>query len=148
MPSSNRPRRLARSIVAATLATVAIGAAAHDNERGRHRLPQLAPAKPGALVGTCEELAARLSGLANTVITGSTTIAAGTLQVAGQPIAEHCRVTGKACTSASARSTARPIRSSSRCGCPRPGTAASSTRATAASTAAWSPPTPPSAAAR
>ena len=96
MPSSNRPRRLARSIVAATLATVAIGAAAHDNERGRHRLPQLAPAKPGVLVGTCEELAARLSGLPNTVITGSTTIAAGTLQVAGQPIAEHCRVTGKA----------------------------------------------------
>jgi len=95
MPSSNRPRQLARSIAAATLATAAIGAAAHDDDRGRHRLPQLAPATPGVLVGTCEELAARLSGLANTVITGSTTIAAGTLQVAGQPIAEHCRVTGK-----------------------------------------------------
>ena len=51
----DRPRRLARSIVAATLATVAIGAAAHDNERGRHRLPQLAPATPGTLVGTCED---------------------------------------------------------------------------------------------
>ena len=93
--SSHMPRRLARSITAAALASIAVGTVAHDDERDRHRLPQLHPARPAALIGSCEELAARLSGLANTVITGSTTIAAGTLSVAGQPVAEHCRVTGK-----------------------------------------------------
>lgn len=59
-----------------------------------HRLPQLAPATPAALIGTCEALPAQLAGLANTVITGSTTIAAGALQVGGQPVAAHCQVTG------------------------------------------------------
>jgi hypothetical protein len=93
MPSSTCPRRLARSIAAATLAAAALGAAAHDNDR--HRLPRLAPAKPGALIGSCEDLAARLAGLPNTAISASTTVAAGTLAVAGQPVAEHCRVTGK-----------------------------------------------------
>src|SRR5687768_5471343 len=93
MPSSNRRRAPARSIAAATLASLALGAAAHDN--ARHRVPRLSPAQPGVLVGTCEELATRLAGLPSTVISGSTTIAAGTLAVAGQPIAEHCRVTGK-----------------------------------------------------
>jgi len=92
MPS-NLPRPLARSIAAAALASMAAGALAHDNDR--HRLPRLSPAKPAALVGACEELATRLSGLPHTVITGAATIAAGTLAVAGQPIAEHCRVTGK-----------------------------------------------------
>jgi feruloyl esterase len=96
MPSPTQAqRRLARSIAAATLAASAVGAAAHDHGRDRHRLPQLSPAKPATLVGACEELTARLAGLAHTVITDSTTIAAGTLNVAGQPIAEHCRVTGK-----------------------------------------------------
>jgi hypothetical protein len=47
------------------------------------------------LVGNCEDLAGSLSGLANTVITGATTVAAGTLVVAGQPVPEHCRVTGR-----------------------------------------------------
>ena len=94
MPS-NLPRRLARSIAAATLASVAAGGLAHDNDRDRHRLPQLSPAKPAALIGACEDLAARLAGLPNTVITASATIAAGTLSVAGQPIAEHCRVAGR-----------------------------------------------------
>ena len=93
--ASHMPRRLARSITAAALASIAVGTVAHDDQRDRHRLPQLHPARPAALIGGCEELAARLSGLANTVITASTTIAAGTLSVAGQPVAEHCRVTGK-----------------------------------------------------
>ena len=63
MPS-NLPRRLARSIAAATLASVAAGGLAHDNDRDRHRLPQLSPAKPAALIGACEDLAARLGGFA------------------------------------------------------------------------------------
>lgn len=86
-------RRLARSIAAATLASSAVGAAAQDG--GRHRLPQLTAAAPAALIGACEDLAARLGGMPNTVITGSTTVPTGTLSVAAQPIAEHCRVTGK-----------------------------------------------------
>lgn len=50
---------------------------------------------PGVLVGTCESLVARLAGLANTTIIAATTVPAGTLSVAGQPIGEHCRVTGR-----------------------------------------------------
>ncbi len=87
--------RRARFSIAAGLACLAMVAAA-DSDRHRHgRLPQLSPAKPGTLVGTCESLAARLAGLANTVIAAATTVPAGTLAVAGQPIAEHCRVTGR-----------------------------------------------------
>jgi hypothetical protein len=93
MPSSNRRRTPARSIAAATFASLALGAAAHDNDR--QRLPHLSPAQPGVLIGACEDLAARLAALPSTVITGSTTVVAGTLAVAGQPIAEHCRVIGK-----------------------------------------------------
>ncbi len=61
---------------------------------GADPLPQLAAAKPAALGGTCEALAAKLADLANTRITSSTTVAAGTLKVAGQDIAQHCLVTG------------------------------------------------------
>ncbi|GAB4120001.1 MAG: tannase/feruloyl esterase family alpha/beta hydrolase [Rubrivivax sp.] len=57
--------------------------------------PQLTPATPGALVGTCEALATRLDGLPATTITSATTIAAGTLLVAGQPVPAHCLVTGR-----------------------------------------------------
>ena len=122
MPS-NLPRRLARSIAAATLASVAAGGLAHDNDRDRHRLPRLSPAKPAALIGACEDLAARLAGLPNTVITGSATIAAGTLSVAGQPIAEHCRVTGKiarACEPGRWQDLCDPVRDAPAQGLERP----------------------------
>ena len=87
------PLGLASSITAAALGLAAFQAVADGHGRGR--LPQLAAATPAALAGTCEELAARASGLPGTVITGSTTVPAGTLALAGQPVAEHCRVTGK-----------------------------------------------------
>ena len=58
-------------------------------------IPQLPPASPADLVGTCDDLLSRLNALPDTMITGSTTVAAGTLMVAGQPVAEHCRVTGR-----------------------------------------------------
>lgn len=57
--------------------------------------PQLGAATPASLSGSCEALAAKLAGLPNTTITGTTTVAAGTLKLAGQDIPEHCRVTGK-----------------------------------------------------
>jgi len=74
------------SIAVAALGTLSLGAAA---------VPQLSPAVPADFVGSCEDLAPHLARLANTTITATTTIAAGTLTQGGQPIAEHCQVTGR-----------------------------------------------------
>ena len=83
-----------RSIAAAAaLAGLASPALADGRHGGR--LPQLRPATPATLAGTCEDLVGRLAGLADTTVTASTTVAAGTLAVGGQPVAEHCRVTGR-----------------------------------------------------
>lgn len=59
------------------------------------QVPQLAAATPAAFVGTCAALAAKLGTLANTAITATTDVAAGTLTVGGQPVPAHCLVTGK-----------------------------------------------------
>ncbi len=84
--------RPARSIAAAALGLAAGAALVAPAQAGR--LPQLGEARPADFVGTCEDLLARLPAIANTTFTASTTVAAGTLTVAGKPIAEHCRVTG------------------------------------------------------
>lgn len=91
--------RPTRGVVILTALCAAAGAScAGDDDRGGHRhrreLPQLSAATPAAFVGACEDLSARLA-LADTAITGSTTVAAGTLAIGGQPVAEHCRVTGR-----------------------------------------------------
>jgi hypothetical protein len=84
-------------LAAAAAVTVALGAssALADNGRHGHRLPRLSPAQPAALLGTCEALAGPLGALANTVITATTSIAAGTLTLAGVPVPAHCRVAGR-----------------------------------------------------
>lgn len=51
--------------------------------------PQLPPATPAGLAGACEDLLARIGTLPATVFT------AGTLLVGGQPVPEHCRITGR-----------------------------------------------------
>jgi pimeloyl-ACP methyl ester carboxylesterase len=81
----------------AAAVTIALGATAAlaDNGRHGHRLPQLAPAQPAALLGTCEALAGALGGLANTVITATTSVAVGALTLAGAPVPAHCRVVGR-----------------------------------------------------
>jgi poly(3-hydroxybutyrate) depolymerase len=84
--------RLLHCIAAAALAAAAVPSVADR----RAALPHLSPATPAALLGSCEDLPARLGGLPSTAITGSSTVAQGVLQVAGQPVAEHCRVTGRA----------------------------------------------------
>jgi feruloyl esterase len=56
-------------------------------------LPQLSAATPGTLAGNCAALTAKLT-FANTVFTTVTDVAAGTLKVAGKPIAEHCLIQG------------------------------------------------------
>ncbi|MCM2495795.1 tannase/feruloyl esterase family alpha/beta hydrolase [Burkholderia glumae] len=60
---------------------------------GSSTLPQLSAATPGTLAGTCAALGARLA-FANTVFSSVTDVAAGTLTVAGKPIAEHCLIQG------------------------------------------------------
>ena len=84
-------RFAARAGVGALTLLLAVGAQAHGRDR---QLPQLTPATPGTLIGTCESLLGRLSGLDHTTITTATTVAAGTLSVAGTPVPVHCRVTG------------------------------------------------------
>lgn len=56
-------------------------------------LPQLTAAVGAPLSGTCAALSTFT--FANTAITSATTVAAGTLKVAGQDIGEHCLVVGK-----------------------------------------------------
>lgn len=61
----------------------------------RHgRLPQLSPARPALLAGTCADLPARLAGLPDTTIASAETVAAGTLTVGGNAVREHCLVKG------------------------------------------------------
>lgn len=55
---------------------------------------QLSPASPASFGGDCAGLASALAGMADTTITSTSAVAAGTLRVGGEPIAEHCRVTG------------------------------------------------------
>ncbi len=82
----------------ATIAVSAIATARESEDRQGERedkLPQLSAASPAALVGTCADLSAKLTSLPHTTITAVNTIAVGTLAVGGQPIAEHCQVTGR-----------------------------------------------------
>lgn len=88
-------RAAAGSIAAALLALTTAPSLANGDAHRRSRLPQLAEATPATLAGACEELAARAAALPQTIITASTTVAAGTLVIAGAPVAEHCRVTGR-----------------------------------------------------
>jgi hypothetical protein len=97
MSTHSSLRRALRRLPFLALGAAAGCTSAHDSgERGRshERLPQLSAAQPGTLVGTCDALAARLAGLPNTKITATTSVAAGGLLLAGQPVAAHCRVTG------------------------------------------------------
>ena len=56
--------------------------------------PQLSEAKPAMFAGTCEELMPKLSVLPNTNITSVKSVAAGEIKVGGNPVAEHCLVSG------------------------------------------------------
>ncbi|PJJ57517.1 feruloyl esterase [Mumia flava] len=57
----------------------------------KHGTPRVAPAQPGTLEA-CETLAS--FAYPGTTITAAETVAAGTLTNAGEPVGEHCRVTG------------------------------------------------------
>ena len=79
-------RTLARGVPAA-IAIAALTACGGD-----YVLPRLSPASAGTLAH-CASLATGFA-FANTVITKAEVVAAGTLANAGQPVAEHCLVTG------------------------------------------------------
>jgi hypothetical protein len=63
---------------------------------GARSLPQLAPAVPAALIGSCDDLAARLTSPNNTTITAVTYQPAGPIATPGPAVhvPDHCLVTG------------------------------------------------------
>jgi hypothetical protein len=76
-------------VLAAAAALSACGGSGGDG------LPQLAPASGVKMAGSCTELAGRLGSPANTVFTATSSVPAGSLTVAGQPVREHCLVKGE-----------------------------------------------------
>ena len=80
------------SALAAGVVLAAWGAGCGHDDEDEAALPQLSPARAGTLVN-CTTLAAFAHP--NTVITGASLVAAGTLTNAGQPVGEHCLVTGR-----------------------------------------------------
>ncbi|TWO71593.1 tannase/feruloyl esterase family alpha/beta hydrolase [Caenimonas sedimenti] len=57
--------------------------------------PQLSAATGVKMTTACSALAGKIGALANTTLTATSSIPAGSLTVAGQPVREHCLVTGK-----------------------------------------------------
>ena len=84
-----RPWRVLAAMAAALLAACGGGGG------GDAGLPQLPAASPKAMAGTCADLPSRLGTMANTTFTASTSVPAGSLTIAGQPVAEHCLLTGE-----------------------------------------------------
>lgn len=74
------------------VATLSLSACGGGSGPDLPPIPQLAAAQGAALSG-CASLAG--FQFANTVITDASAVAAATLSVAGKPIGEHCRVTGR-----------------------------------------------------
>lgn len=77
-------------LVLAALSALTLGACGGSDES----LPQLEAATPATLTGSCESLAGRLSALANTTVTATSSVAAGALSIAGQAVPAHCLVVG------------------------------------------------------
>ncbi|MBW0445224.1 tannase/feruloyl esterase family alpha/beta hydrolase [bacterium M00.F.Ca.ET.228.01.1.1] len=81
-----------KSVIAMCVsATLSACGGSSDNLQG---LPRLGAATPATLVGNCATLASKLS-FANTTFDSVQDVPAGTLTVAGKPIAEHCLVRGE-----------------------------------------------------
>jgi pimeloyl-ACP methyl ester carboxylesterase len=85
------PRLPLRSLPAA--AAVAVLSACGGGGDGGP--PQLAPAAAMKMAGSCADLAGRIGSPANTTITATSSVPAGSLTVGGLPVREHCLVTGQ-----------------------------------------------------
>ena len=84
--------------MAAALIALGLAGCGGDDDKpvpgeASQQLPQLAAAV-GATLGSCSELAARLS-YPDTTITAINPIAAGVLKVGGKPVEAHCQVLGE-----------------------------------------------------
>lgn len=91
-----RSRHPALSSAAMAVATLLVACGGGENTPAAAKpIPQLAAATAAPFSGDCASLTTTFAGLANTQITAAETVAAGALTVGGQPVAEHCRVTGK-----------------------------------------------------
>jgi feruloyl esterase len=86
------PLRL-RSAGLAAILPLALLSACGGGSDAPAPLPRLAAATPAALQ-SCGDLVGR-AAFANTTLTAATLVPAGALTVAGQPVGEHCRVTGR-----------------------------------------------------
>ncbi len=91
-PSHRTARASAAMAVAAFLAACGGG---ETTPAAATTIPQLPAATGAVFAGDCASLQATFAGLANTQITVAETVAAGGLSIGGQPVAEHCRVTGQ-----------------------------------------------------
>ena len=85
--------RIALTATAAAAATAVALSACGGLDDDPVVVPQLTPAT-GATLVSCTDLGTRFV-YANTAVTAASAVAAGTLTVGGQPVAEHCRVTGR-----------------------------------------------------
>ncbi len=91
-PSRARQRRAAVFIASLAMLIVAACASPPSADSGNVGARK---ASPGQRVATCETLGARIGALPNTRILAIETIAAGAESIGGQPIGEHCRLTGR-----------------------------------------------------
>jgi len=80
------------SLTAAASLVSLVSACGGSDDSGPAAIAQLSAAT-GASLPSCTDLATRIS-FANTTITAASAVAAGTLSVAGTPIAAHCLVQG------------------------------------------------------
>ncbi|MFP4593582.1 tannase/feruloyl esterase family alpha/beta hydrolase, partial [Ralstonia sp.] len=83
---------MSRGMALAALALALSCAGCNDDSAG-DTLPQLTAATGMNLAATCESFTGKLS-FANTNVTAISTVAAGTLNVAGSAVPEHCLITG------------------------------------------------------
>lgn len=84
-----------QSLLSIALASALLSACGSDDSDSSKKaaLPQLGAATAATFTGSCESLSGTLS-FANTTISSVETVAAGTLTLGGNPVAEHCRVVG------------------------------------------------------
>lgn len=97
MTTPHHSRRMAQSVLRAMFGLAAVAAALSafggSNDAFPEPLPRLSEAQPATIVN-CATLASGFK-YANTTIAGANVISAGTLANAGQPVGEHCQITGK-----------------------------------------------------
>ncbi|MES2634193.1 MAG: tannase/feruloyl esterase family alpha/beta hydrolase [Pseudomonadota bacterium] len=91
--SRHTQRPVLRQLVVLTGVLAALTACGGSDDAFSQPLPRLSEAQPAPLA-SCASLASGFTH-ANTSLTAANVIAAGTLTNAGQPVGEHCQVTGK-----------------------------------------------------